>query len=177
MVYIANWVILCYLPPIEGTRKLHWQWVIFRLHLTDIHSRLSKALHVADIRRKTTSTTQTAGKTQLVAIHWVSQCVSENKRNYMQDDLKKNIQTSIQYKVFTEFKRPLTINVVRSLGCDGRIWNRWLKNLKESMVSSPSASLDMEESQPLLLVCQTVMDHEYSNKQNDWNPQNIVSKS
>ena len=22
--YIANWVILCYLPPIKGTRKLHW---------------------------------------------------------------------------------------------------------------------------------------------------------
>ena len=23
MVYIANWVIICYLPPIKGTRKLH----------------------------------------------------------------------------------------------------------------------------------------------------------
>ena len=22
-VYIANWVIICYLPPITGTRKLH----------------------------------------------------------------------------------------------------------------------------------------------------------
>ena len=24
MVYIANWVIICYLLPIKGTRKLHW---------------------------------------------------------------------------------------------------------------------------------------------------------
>ena len=23
-VYMANWVIICYLPPIPGTRKLHW---------------------------------------------------------------------------------------------------------------------------------------------------------
>ena len=23
-IYIANWVIICYLPPIKGTRKLHW---------------------------------------------------------------------------------------------------------------------------------------------------------
>ena len=26
-VYIANWVIIWYLPPIKGTRKLHWPWV------------------------------------------------------------------------------------------------------------------------------------------------------
>ena len=25
MVYTANWAIICYLPPIKGTRKLHWQ--------------------------------------------------------------------------------------------------------------------------------------------------------
>ena len=24
MVYTANWVIIWYLPPIQGTRKLHW---------------------------------------------------------------------------------------------------------------------------------------------------------
>ena len=23
-LYIANWVVICYLPPIKGTRKLHW---------------------------------------------------------------------------------------------------------------------------------------------------------
>ena len=26
MVYTANWVIICYLPPIKETRKLHW-WI------------------------------------------------------------------------------------------------------------------------------------------------------
>ena len=26
MVYSANWVIIYHLPPIKGTRKLHWWW-------------------------------------------------------------------------------------------------------------------------------------------------------
>ena len=31
MVYISNWVIICYLPPIKGTRKLHWCKATFEL--------------------------------------------------------------------------------------------------------------------------------------------------
>ena len=27
---MANWVIICYLPPTKGTRKLHWWWGYFR---------------------------------------------------------------------------------------------------------------------------------------------------
>ena len=30
----SNWVIICYLPPIEGTRKLHWMY-FFLIHNLD----------------------------------------------------------------------------------------------------------------------------------------------
>ena len=33
MVYIANWVIIYHLPPIKGTRKLHWHHDIFGFSL------------------------------------------------------------------------------------------------------------------------------------------------
>ena len=32
MVYTAKWVITCYLPPIKGTRNLHWSWINTRFH-------------------------------------------------------------------------------------------------------------------------------------------------
>lgn len=34
LIVLANWVIICYLPPIEGTRKLHWMYV-FLIHNLD----------------------------------------------------------------------------------------------------------------------------------------------
>ena len=37
-LYIANWGVICYLPPIKGTRKLHWPVAKKGFTVTKIHS-------------------------------------------------------------------------------------------------------------------------------------------